>query len=79
MKNEHAMCAACDQGELVREARDVSFAYKGYTTVIKSVRGEWCSHCGEGFFGAKDDDGDRMAEEMHAFVMTIDARTRRGK
>lgn len=70
---EHELCPTCNQGELVREARDVPFTHKGHAMISKSVRGLWCNHCGEGYFSAsEDDDGDRMAQEMHAFVKEID-------
>jgi HTH-type transcriptional regulator / antitoxin MqsA len=40
-------CPSCSQARLVRNIRDIPYAYKGEATVIRSVRGEFCPACGE--------------------------------
>jgi len=40
-------CPSCAAAELVRDTRDVSYAYKGETTTIPAVTGEFCPACGE--------------------------------
>jgi YgiT-type zinc finger domain-containing protein len=34
-------CPSCGEGKLVRDARDIPYSYKGETTTIPSVRGEF--------------------------------------
>jgi HTH-type transcriptional regulator/antitoxin MqsA len=44
----HAMkCPSCGVAKLVRDTRDISYTYKGETTTIPAVRGEFCPACGE--------------------------------
>lgn len=40
-------CPSCAAAELVRDTRDMPYAYKGETTVIPAVTGEFCPACGE--------------------------------
>ncbi len=40
-------CPVCADAELIRDTRDLSYAYKGETTVIPAVMGEFCPACGE--------------------------------
>jgi HTH-type transcriptional regulator/antitoxin MqsA len=40
-------CAACGASGLVHETRDVTYTYKGRTTLIPGVVADWCGHCGE--------------------------------
>lgn len=40
-------CPACGAAELIRDSRDMPYTYKGETTVIPSVAGEFCPTCGE--------------------------------
>ena len=35
-------CPSCGVGKLVRDTRDISYAYKGETTTIPAVRGDFC-------------------------------------
>jgi YgiT-type zinc finger domain-containing protein len=70
---QHDLRAVCNQGELIREARNVRFTHKGHAMISKNIRALWCNHCGEGYFSAnEDDDGDCMAEEIHVFVKEVD-------
>ncbi len=41
-------CPICGGAELVHDTRDLSHTYKGETTVIPTVEGDFCSSCGEG-------------------------------
>lgn len=43
MKN----CPACGTSKPVHETRDLPYPYKGRTTIIPSVIGHHCAHCGE--------------------------------
>lgn len=40
-------CPSCETGTLVHDTRDMPYSYKGETTVIPSVTGEYCLACGE--------------------------------
>lgn len=40
-------CPSCAAAELVRETRDLSYTYKGKTTSIADVTGDYCPVCGE--------------------------------
>jgi HTH-type transcriptional regulator/antitoxin MqsA len=40
-------CPICADAELLRDTRDLPYAYKGETTVIPAVMGEFCPGCGE--------------------------------
>ncbi len=41
------MCPACGAAELVHDTRDLSYTYKGATTTIQDVEGDFCPACGE--------------------------------
>lgn len=40
-------CPVCGDAELVHDVRDMPYAYKGQTTVIPEVTGDFCPACGE--------------------------------
>ena len=40
-------CPACGAAELVSDTRDVPFTYKGETTAIPAVTGDFCPACAE--------------------------------
>jgi HTH-type transcriptional regulator / antitoxin MqsA len=40
-------CQICAEAELVHDIRDVPYTYKGETTVIPTVTGDFCPACGE--------------------------------
>ena len=40
-------CPICAGAELVHDTRDVPYTYKGESTVIPSVTGDFCPACGE--------------------------------
>ena len=41
-------CPVCGGADLVHETRDLPYAYKGSSTVIPTVSGEFCPACNEG-------------------------------
>ncbi|ODV43834.1 antitoxin [Cupriavidus sp. UYMMa02A] len=63
-------CPVCGGAELVRGVRDMPYTYRGETTVIPQVRGDWCGKCGDGLL---DDDGGRISEAMLAFNKQVNA------
>jgi HTH-type transcriptional regulator/antitoxin MqsA len=40
-------CPSCGAAKLVHETRDLSYTYKGETTTIRRVKGDYCPACGE--------------------------------
>ncbi len=40
-------CPSCEQEELVADTRDIFCSYKGESTTIPGVTGEFCPACGE--------------------------------
>jgi len=40
-------CPVCAKAELVRDTRDLPYTYKGESTVIPGVTGDFCPACGE--------------------------------
>ena len=47
-------CPACGAAELVRDTRDMPHTYKGETTTIAAVVGDYCPACGEGVLDAAE-------------------------
>ena len=40
-------CPVCGAARLVRDTRDLPYTYKGETTVIAAVTGDYCPSCEE--------------------------------
>ena len=40
-------CPACGAAKLIRDTRDMPYTYKGESTTIPSVTGDFCPACGE--------------------------------
>lgn len=64
-------CPVCAAGELVQDTRDLPYAYKGATTVLPAVRGDFCPACGEAILGA--DESARVSLLMLDFNKEINA------
>jgi HTH-type transcriptional regulator / antitoxin MqsA len=47
-------CPICAEAELVQDTRDIPYTYKGETTVIPEVTGEFCPACGETILGTAE-------------------------
>ncbi|MCO4865095.1 type II toxin-antitoxin system MqsA family antitoxin [Cupriavidus sp. WGlv3] len=63
-------CPECGGAELVAGTRDVPYTYRGETTVIPNVSGQWCPKCGEGVLPR---DSDWVSEAMLAFNRQVNA------
>lgn len=46
-------CPICAQAKLVRDTRDIPYSYKGESTAIPAVTGDFCPACGEAVLDAK--------------------------
>lgn len=64
-------CPMCSEAELVEETRDLPYAYKGESTVIPAVRGEFCPACGEVVLDARE--SARSSARMVAFNKEVNA------
>ena len=43
-------CPICAEAELIHDTRDVTYTYKGESTVLPGVTGDFCPACGEAFW-----------------------------
>lgn len=64
-------CPVCGGAELVRDTRDRPYTYKGQTTIIPAVTGEFCPACGDCVLDRGQ--GDRVGAVVGAFVRQVDA------
>ena len=55
-------CPVCGATELTHDTRDLSYAYKGETTVISAVRGDFCRVCSESILDSVE--SDRVMQHM---------------
>lgn len=58
-------CPICASAELTHDTRDISYTYKGETTVIPNVTGDFCPACGESILEATE--ARRVSNLMAAF------------
>ena len=63
-------CPCCGAAELVHDTRDMPYAYKGESTIIQAVTGDYCPACGEVILDGEH--GDRMMREMRAFAANVE-------
>ncbi|UDM50384.1 type II TA system antitoxin MqsA family protein [Cupriavidus sp. MP-37] len=63
-------CPECGGAELVAGMRDMPYTYRGETTVIPNVPGQWCPNCGEGVLPR---DSDWVSDAMLAFNRQVNA------
>jgi HTH-type transcriptional regulator/antitoxin MqsA len=47
-------CPICAKAELVHDTRDIPYTYKGESTAIPGVAGDFCPACGEAVLGASE-------------------------
>ncbi len=64
-------CPVCGAAELIHDTRDLPYTYKGETTLITSVTGDFCPACAESVLDAAE--SDRVMREMRAFSKQINA------
>lgn len=63
-------CPCCGAAELINDSRDLSYTYKGQTTYIPAVAGDFCPACGEVVLNREQ--GDRYSELVGAFQRQVD-------
>ena len=64
-------CPCCGAAELTQDTRDTPYTYKGETTNIPEVTGEFCPACGEVVLDRAQ--GDRYSEMVGMFQRQINA------
>jgi HTH-type transcriptional regulator / antitoxin MqsA len=64
-------CPACGATALKRCTRTMRYAYKGRTTAIAKVRGDFCSACGEAVLDAQE--SARVSAAMLEFNRKVNA------
>lgn len=64
-------CPVCGSAELVHDTRDIPHIYKGETTVIPAVTGDFCPSCGEVILDKEH--GDRLSQLMGTFQRQVNA------
>jgi len=62
-------CPVCGMAELIHDTRDLPYTYKGETTVITSVTGDFCPACAESVLDSAE--SERVMLEMRAFCKQI--------
>ena len=64
-------CPCCGAAKLLRETRDIPYSYKGETTTIPDVTGDFCPTCDEVLLDREQ--GDRYSEWMGSFQRQVNA------
>ena len=64
-------CPSCGAAELIHDTRDVCFTYKGETTAISEVTGDYCPACGEIIL-------DRVQGDIEALLIAMGAKVSEG-
>lgn len=64
-------CPCCGAAELIHDTRDLPFDYKGETTSIAAVTGNFCPACDESILDVAE--SDRVMKEMDAFIKQVNA------
>ncbi|WP_298128867.1 type II toxin-antitoxin system MqsA family antitoxin [Ferrovum sp.] len=64
-------CPVCGEAELIHDISDLPYTYKGETTLILAVSGDFCPACAESILDGVE--SDRVMREMRAFSKQINA------
>lgn len=64
-------CPVCGAAELMHDTRDIKYTYKGETTVIPAVTGDFCPACAESILDATE--SERVMKEMRDFAKQVNA------
>lgn len=64
-------CPVCGAAELIHDTRDLTYTYKGETTVIPAVTADFCPACGESITDMAETE--RVMREMQAFNKQVNA------
>jgi HTH-type transcriptional regulator/antitoxin MqsA len=64
-------CPSCAAADLIHDTRDVPYTYKGESTTIPTVTGDFCPACGEAVFDAAE--STRTSAAMLEFNKQVNA------
>lgn len=64
-------CPVCGAAELICDTRDLPYTYKGETTVIVAVTGDFCPACAESILDTAE--SNRVMREMRTFSKQVNA------
>ncbi len=64
-------CPSCGAAELVHDTRDLPYTYKGESTILSQVTGDFCPACDESVLDASE--SRRAMEQMLAFSKQVNA------
>jgi HTH-type transcriptional regulator / antitoxin MqsA len=64
-------CPVCGGADLISDVRDQSYTYKGQTTIIAGVSGDYCPACNEGILNI--DECRRVMDLQLAFNNKVNA------
>lgn len=64
-------CPVCGAAKLIHDTRDLPYTYKGETTIIPSVTGDFCPACAESILDKEE--SARVMREMNAFSKQVNA------
>jgi HTH-type transcriptional regulator/antitoxin MqsA len=62
-------CPVCGAAELIHDTRDLPYTYKGETTTLPAVTGDFCPACGEVILNREH--GDRYSELLGQFQRQV--------
>ena len=65
-------CPVCGGAELIHDTRDMPYTYKGETTTITGVTGDFCPACGEVILDRLH--GDRYGDQLGQFQREVDGK-----
>jgi HTH-type transcriptional regulator / antitoxin MqsA len=65
-------CGNCGSSKVKRAIRDQPFTYKGETTIIAAVKGDWCGACGEVMLDRPEID--RTSAAVGVFIKTVNGK-----
>jgi len=64
-------CPICGSSELIHDTRDLTYTYKGETSTISNVTGDFCPACDESILESVE--SARVMREMHDFSKQVNA------
>src|SRR5512133_729968 len=64
-------CPVCGAAELIHDTRDMPYTYKGETTLIPAVTGDFCPACAESILDAAE--SERVMRQMRDFSKQVNA------
>ena len=64
-------CPCCGAAQLIHDTRDMLYTYKGESTTIQAVTGDFCPACGEVVLNREH--GDRYSESVGLFQRQVNS------